>query len=58
MASTKSCFESFGSESALLLGHLLGRKFAQLLVDKRKKLLGSRGIALLDRREDTGDAGH
>jgi hypothetical protein len=46
------------SLAGLLLGHHLGRQLAQLIVDQRQELLGSRGVALLDGGEDTRDVGH
>jgi hypothetical protein len=36
------------SLSRLLLGHLLRRELAQLVVDQRQQLLGGLGIALLN----------
>ena len=40
--------------AGLLLGQLLGRQLAQLVVDQRQELLGRLRVALLDGREDAG----
>ena len=42
----------------LLLGQLLGRQLAQLVVDQRQELLGGVRVALLDGGQDAGDVGH
>ena len=44
--------------AGLLLGQLLRRQPAQLVVDQRQELLGGVGVALLDRREDAGHVVH
>ena len=44
--------------AGLLLGQLLGRQLAQLVVDQRQELLGRLRVALLDGREDAGHVGH
>src|SRR5262245_23970779 len=41
-----------------LLGQLLGRQLAQLIVDERQELLGGAGVALLDGGQDLGDFAH
>src|SRR5262245_19283893 len=41
-----------------LLGQLLGRQLAQLIVDQRQELLGGVGVALLDGGQDLGDFAH
>src|SRR5262245_25968038 len=42
----------------LLLGQLLRREAAQLIVDQRQQLIGSVRVALLDGRQDAGDLAH
>src|SRR5262249_26964545 len=42
----------------MLLGQLLRRQLAQLVVDQRQELAGGAGIALLDGGEDARDFGH
>ena len=42
----------------LLLGQLLGRQLAQLVVDERQELLGGVRVALLDRVQHPGDRVH
>ena len=42
----------------LLLGQLLRRQLAQLVVDQRQELLGGVRVALLDRGQDAGDIAH
>ena len=44
--------------AGLLLGQLLGRQLAQLVVDQRQELLGGVRVALLDGRQDAGDVVH
>ena len=41
--------------AGLLLGQLLGRQLAQLVVDQRQELLGGVRIAALDGGQDAGD---
>ena len=42
----------------LLLGQLLRRQLAQLVVDQRQELLGGVRVALLDGGQDAGDITH
>ncbi len=42
----------------LLLGHFLGGKLAQFIVDQRQKLLGGFRIALLDGAQDVRNVAH
>ena len=42
----------------LLLGQLLGRQLAQLVVDQGQELLGGLRVALLDGRQDAGYVVH
>src|SRR5262249_34257904 len=42
----------------LLVRELLGRQFAQLIVDQWQELVGGGGIALLDGGQDARDVGH
>src|SRR5262249_56471555 len=42
----------------LLLGQLLGRQLAQLVVDQRQQLLGGVRLALFDGGQDAGDFAH
>jgi hypothetical protein len=44
--------------AGLLLGQLLGRQLAQLVVDQRQQLLGGLGVALFDGGQDAGNIGH
>jgi len=46
------------SPSWFLVGELLSRQLAQLVVDQRQKLLGRLGLALLNGRKDSGDLVH
>jgi hypothetical protein len=40
------------------MSQLESRQLAQLVVDQRQELLGGRGVALLDGRQDAGNIGH
>jgi hypothetical protein len=42
----------------LLVGELLGRQLAQLVVDQRQELVGGVRVALFDGGQDAGDIGH
>ena len=44
--------------AGLLLGQLLRRQLAQLVVDQRQQLLGGVRVALLDGGQDAGDIAH
>ena len=41
-----------------LVGQLVGRQPAQLVVNQRQELFGRLGVALLDRRQNAGDVAH
>ena len=44
--------------AGLLLNHLFGRQFAQLVIDQRQQLLSGLRIALFDGIQDLGDIAH
>ena len=46
------------SLAGLLLGHLLGGQLPQFVIDQGQKLLGGRGVALLNGGHDASDVGH